>query len=71
MTAASLFLDWLKRKGAVTEEEVAAIVAKEAAWRRGFCLAGELGFLTRRKEGPQRLLQVKEAGSAPPFDPEG
>jgi hypothetical protein len=71
VSAASLFLDWVKRKGAVTEEEVAAIVAKEAAWRRGFSLASELGFLTRRKEGPQRLLQVKEASSGPAFDPEG
>lgn len=71
VTSASLFLDWLKRKGSVTEEEVAGIVAKEPAWRRGFSLASELGFLTRRKDGPQRLLQVKEAGSAPPFDPEG
>lgn len=68
--AASLFLDWLQRKDAVTEEEVAAIVAKEAAWNRGFALAGELGFLTRRKQGPQRLLELKVASSVP-FDPEG
>ncbi len=70
VSSASLFLDWLKRKGAVTEEEVAAIVAKETAWRKGFALAGELGFLARRKEGPQRLLEVKEPKSAPSFGTE-
>ena len=70
VSATSLFLDWLQRKGAVTEEEVAAIVAKETGWNKGFALAGELGFLTRRKQGPQRLLELKVASSVP-FDPEG
>ncbi len=70
VTAASLFLDWLQRKGSVTEEEVTSIVAKEPAWKKGFALAGELGFLTRRKQGPQRLLELKVASSVP-FDPEG
>ena len=59
VSSASLFLDWLKRKGSVTEEEVAGIVAREPAWCRGFSLASELGFLTRRKDGPQRLLELK------------
>lgn len=64
ISSASMFLDWLQRKGSVTEEEVAAIVAKEAAWKMGFALASELGFLTRRKEGPQRLLELKGTGSS-------
>jgi hypothetical protein len=54
------FLAWLKKEQPVTEEEVAAVVQKDPSLRQGFGLAHELGFLKRRKEGPQRLLEMKE-----------
>ena len=59
-SAAVRFLAWLKKEQPVTEEEVAALVGKDASLRQGFSLASELGFLRRRKEGPQRLLEMKE-----------
>jgi hypothetical protein len=59
-SAAVRFLAWLKKEQPVTEEEVAGLVGKDPSLRQGFSLASELGFLRRRKEGPQRLLEMKE-----------
>jgi len=59
-SAAVRFLAWLKAEEPVTEEEVAELVKKDPSLRQGFTLAHELGFLRRRKEGPQRLLEMKE-----------
>lgn len=59
-SAAVRFLAWLKQEEPVTEEEVAERVGKDAILRQGFTLAHELGFLRRRKDGPQRLLEMKE-----------
>jgi len=59
-SAAVRFLAWLKKAQPVTEEEVAEQVAKDPSLKPGFALASELGFLRRRKEGPQRLLEMKE-----------
>lgn len=60
-SAAVRFLAWLKEEQPVTEEEVAAAVRKDPTLQKGFSLAAELGFLHRRKEGPQRLLEMKES----------
>ena len=59
-SAAVRFLAWLKEKQPVTEEEVAEAVRKDPSLQKGFALAHELGFLRRRKDGPQRLLEFKE-----------
>jgi hypothetical protein len=59
-SAAVRFLAWLKDEEPVTEEEVADQMKKDPSLRQGFTLAHELGLLRRRKEGPQRLLEMKE-----------
>ena len=59
-SAAVRFLAWLKGAQPVTEGEVAERVQKDPTLRPGFTLAQELGFLRRRREGPQGLLEMKE-----------
>lgn len=59
-SAAVRFLAWLKAEAPVTEEEVADRMKQDPSLRPGFTLAHELGFLRRRKDGPQRLLEMKE-----------
>lgn len=59
-SAAVRFLAWLKEHEPVTEQDVLALVAKDPSLRKGFALAGELRFLSRRRDGPQRLLEMKD-----------
>jgi hypothetical protein len=59
-SAAIRFLAWLKEEEPVTEEEVADRIKKDPSLKQGFTLSHELGFLRRRKDGPQRLLEMKE-----------
>lgn len=59
-SAAVRFLAWLKEKQPVTEEEVAETLRKDPSLARGVALAHELRFITRRKEGPQRLIEMKD-----------
>lgn len=54
------FLAWLKTNQPITEEELQDLLRKDPSLSKGVALAVELGFVTRRKEGPQRLIEMKE-----------